>query len=290
MQSKGIHCKVSTQDQIRRFFLASTEYNVLAEQISRLFGFAKDSIVIKYVDDEGDKITISSTAELEFAIEISKATLRLTVDTLAVQPRHPKREERAKKWKKRHEKLDTPEAQNFKLSKLTQKQARLNSKMARLEALPPNHPARERIPRVQRKLMCISGRLQENQPKPETTQQTPIDSSDLPTRIDDLQKQVPSLRDACHQSRLHLKLQRCNFRAIEKGNRPHNYEELKSALEMAKRNESNQHAVMKNVLQLLKPLQHQHKLEKCRARAARKEMRQAAKMERKCKNGKKEQL
>jgi len=290
---KGIHCKVSTQDQIRRFFVSSAEYNALAEQISQLFGFANDSIVLKYTDDEGDSITISSDAELAFAIDISKATLRLTVDRLNVQPSAPHQGECAKKWRKRHDKSrrDPVDHKKNHLSKFTQKHERLANKLARLESLPPNHHARECIPKVQSKMQCISARIARldgmKQEKCETSHSA-LPDSELTTKIEDLKNQVPGLREAVNQSRLQLKLRRECLHA-NKGDRPQNFEELKTALALAKQNESSQNLVLRNVLQLLKPLQQQHKIEACRAKAERKkaciankEARRAAKMERKC--------
>jgi len=81
----GIHCKVATQNEVRRFLLSTTEYQTLLGQICQLFGFSKDSVVIKYADDEGDFVTISSDEEVKFAIEVAKnGVLRLRAD-----PKHP---------------------------------------------------------------------------------------------------------------------------------------------------------------------------------------------------------
>jgi len=80
MQSSGIHCKVATQNEVRRFLLLSNEYNSMLNQVCQVFGFSKDSVVIKYADDEGDFVTISSDEEVKFAIESAKGVLRLRVD------------------------------------------------------------------------------------------------------------------------------------------------------------------------------------------------------------------
>jgi len=80
MQSSGIHCKVATQNEVRRFLLSSPDYQSLLVQVCQLFGFSKDSVVIKYADDEGDFVTISSDEEVKFAIEVAKGVLRLRVD------------------------------------------------------------------------------------------------------------------------------------------------------------------------------------------------------------------
>jgi len=82
--NNGIHCKVATQDAVRRFFVKNTAYDVLLEQICTIFGFSKDSVAVKYLDDEGDLVTISSDAELQFAIGLSPRLLKLKVEI--VQP------------------------------------------------------------------------------------------------------------------------------------------------------------------------------------------------------------
>jgi len=74
-QTSGIHCKVATQDQVRRFLLQKVQYNFLLEQVCQLFGFSKDSVVIKYADDEKDMVTISSDEELRFAVELAQQSI-----------------------------------------------------------------------------------------------------------------------------------------------------------------------------------------------------------------------
>jgi len=81
-QSTGIHCKVICNDQMRRFQFSGTEFSSLKHQVNQLLGLDRE-FVLKYKDNEGDMITISSTEELTCAIEISQKNegglFRLTV-------------------------------------------------------------------------------------------------------------------------------------------------------------------------------------------------------------------
>jgi hypothetical protein len=81
-QSTGIHCKVTCNDQMRRFQLSCTEFSSLQDQVIKLLGLDRE-FVLKYKDNENDMITISSNEELACAIEISRnenaGLFRLTV-------------------------------------------------------------------------------------------------------------------------------------------------------------------------------------------------------------------
>jgi len=81
-QLTGIHCKVATQAGVRRFLLEKTEYGVLLTQVCQAFGFQKDDVVIKYVDEEEDLVTMSSDDELRFAVAsvVKENILRLRAD------------------------------------------------------------------------------------------------------------------------------------------------------------------------------------------------------------------
>jgi len=108
--NNGIHCKVATQDTVRRFFAKSTEYGALLDQICNVFGFSKDSVVlIKYFDDEGDLVTISSDQELKFAVELAPRVLKLKVDivspyestkTAPAEVSHEEKRQCNKKWRR----------------------------------------------------------------------------------------------------------------------------------------------------------------------------------------------
>jgi len=75
----GIHCKVACNDQYRRFLFTGTEFNSLNEQVKNLLNLDGKEFVLKYKDNEGDLITISTNEELAFAISFSDGSLlRLT--------------------------------------------------------------------------------------------------------------------------------------------------------------------------------------------------------------------
>jgi hypothetical protein len=76
------HCKVQCGKEFRRFLLPNSHYEVLATQIRTLFGFShEEPISIKYTDEEGDMVTISSDEELKFAIELfAGGLIRLTIN------------------------------------------------------------------------------------------------------------------------------------------------------------------------------------------------------------------
>jgi hypothetical protein len=77
----GIHCKVSCNDQFRRFLFIGTEFSSLFTQIQQLLSLNKE-FVLKYKDNEGDLITISSNEELACALSYSEGSvLRLTAST-----------------------------------------------------------------------------------------------------------------------------------------------------------------------------------------------------------------
>jgi hypothetical protein len=70
--------KVAFNGDFRRFPLEGLSFNKLHGQIVELFGLEKDTaLLVRYIDDEGDKITMSSDLELREAMGISKGVLRL---------------------------------------------------------------------------------------------------------------------------------------------------------------------------------------------------------------------
>jgi len=81
MQSNtGIHCKVQYRNEFRRFH-TTAQFDSFLDQIKRLFNFPEAAnFLLKYKDEEGDMVTISSNEELLFAIELfSGSVLRLVV-------------------------------------------------------------------------------------------------------------------------------------------------------------------------------------------------------------------
>jgi len=74
----GMHCKVSCNDQFRRFYFVGTEFSSLFSHVQHLLSLNKE-FVLKYKDNEGDLITISSNEELACALSYSEGSvLRLT--------------------------------------------------------------------------------------------------------------------------------------------------------------------------------------------------------------------
>jgi len=79
-QRNNIHCKLSYDDQIRRFVFTGTEFAELKDHISALLSLPSTGFVLKYVDNESDLITLSSDEELSVAIEVSDKVLRLIAE------------------------------------------------------------------------------------------------------------------------------------------------------------------------------------------------------------------
>jgi hypothetical protein len=74
----GIHCKITYNDQIRRFHFVGTEFVSLKESIGRLFSIS-DEFVLKYLDDEKEYITLECQEDYLTALEISPTILRLII-------------------------------------------------------------------------------------------------------------------------------------------------------------------------------------------------------------------
>jgi len=80
MNKKQIHCKLTYQDQIRRFIFNGTEFAELRGHVSNLLSLPVDGFVLKYVDNESDLITITSNEDLNLALELSDKILRLVIE------------------------------------------------------------------------------------------------------------------------------------------------------------------------------------------------------------------
>jgi hypothetical protein len=87
MNSTGVnkHCKLTFNNQIRRFVFTGTEFAELRGQISTLISLPQDGFVLKYVDNESDLITLSTTEEFTLALELSEKVLRLIAEPVAAQ-------------------------------------------------------------------------------------------------------------------------------------------------------------------------------------------------------------
>jgi len=79
---QGIHCKITYNDQIRRFHFVGTEFVSLKESIARLFSI--NEFVLKYLDDEREYITLESQEDYLTALEITPTILRLIICTSTV--------------------------------------------------------------------------------------------------------------------------------------------------------------------------------------------------------------
>jgi len=81
---KQIHCKLTYNDQIRRFIFNGTEFAELRGHISHLLSLPPDGFVLKYVDNESDLITLSSSEDLILALDLSDKILRLVVENPSI--------------------------------------------------------------------------------------------------------------------------------------------------------------------------------------------------------------
>jgi len=70
----GIHCKVSCNDQFRRFLFIGTGFSSLFAQVQHLLALNQE-FVLKYKDNEGDLITLSSDEELASALNYSDGSV-----------------------------------------------------------------------------------------------------------------------------------------------------------------------------------------------------------------------
>jgi hypothetical protein len=252
--SSGIHCKVATRNDLRRFFLPVVNYDALNARVCQFFGFSKDSVVIKYADDEGDFVTISSDEELQFAVQVAKGILRLRVfenphhpvqgfPVVAVPGRRARREEKGEddprinrrqgKWRQ----LTDPAAVQHRILRLTQKQDRLREKLAFFETLRGQRcGARRRIMHINQKLAFISERILRlsQVSKPDEASASPAEvetPSVAPEERASLKASVRALRFAYRQAYLQLQLHRTNLQAASDSSVPEQQlEELKAAV------------------------------------------------------------
>jgi len=72
--NNGIHCKISCNEQFRRFLFFGTEFGSLFKQVQQLLALDKE-FVLKYKDIEGDLITLSSDEELACALNYSDGVI-----------------------------------------------------------------------------------------------------------------------------------------------------------------------------------------------------------------------
>jgi hypothetical protein len=81
MEHKGTHCKVNFNGEIRRFLFNGTSFQSLYCLIGTHFDLNGKTYGLKYLDEEGDKVTLSSDEELNYALKYLKDNLlRLQVE------------------------------------------------------------------------------------------------------------------------------------------------------------------------------------------------------------------
>jgi len=81
MENQNVHCKVSCNGELRRFLFTGTEFSSLSDQIRKILNLTDKEFVLKYKDDEGDMITLSTSNELAFAVScmVPPQTFKLDV-------------------------------------------------------------------------------------------------------------------------------------------------------------------------------------------------------------------
>jgi len=79
--SGNLVLKISFGDQLRRIQLTALKIAEVREQVARLFPTVK-FYTLSYLDEEQDKITVSTDLELEEAYRIFQPTIRLTLEQL----------------------------------------------------------------------------------------------------------------------------------------------------------------------------------------------------------------
>lgn len=86
VSEEAVSVKVSYGDDLRRANVTVTAYVALRDLLAQLYELDPATVVLKYQDNEGDKITVSSDAEVRDALQFAKEKkiLRLFVEVKAI--------------------------------------------------------------------------------------------------------------------------------------------------------------------------------------------------------------
>ncbi len=85
-----IQCKAQYRSEMRRFQCGRT-WDALVAKMGQVFSpqlgvgeaFQQSTLLVRYVDEEGDKVTVDSTKELDEALQVAKGgLLRLFIEDL----------------------------------------------------------------------------------------------------------------------------------------------------------------------------------------------------------------
>jgi hypothetical protein len=73
--------KIFIKDEIRRFSFVGSSFQELRFALKQLLAISNDNFVIRYQDDEGDWVTITSDSELQYAFQlVNTQALRLKIE------------------------------------------------------------------------------------------------------------------------------------------------------------------------------------------------------------------
>jgi hypothetical protein len=82
-----IHCKLTYLDQIRRFIFNGSDFSELRNYVSTMLQLQPETFVLKYIDNEGDRITMTSNEDMAIALShLRDQVLRLVVDVPQAVP------------------------------------------------------------------------------------------------------------------------------------------------------------------------------------------------------------
>jgi len=282
---QAIHCKVAAETETRRFSINGADYDQLLTFISQLFGVEKD-FALKYKDEEGDYVSISSSEELECAIEvIGDDLLRLflqkpnqTLPTVPIpdqstrcgkRPKHLRRSYQKEEFHQKPDNGANPKAEfrrAKRTAKLENKKASIASRIAELDA---SGSSDERLvakkARLENKMTWISQGLDHlSGDQTSVTPLTAAEMEELLVKRANLQALVTEKRYALRQAFLQLQVARTNLRAAHHQlGSEHDSEEgkaklesLKQALGQAKAERQQKDVEIKSLYFQLKDLDH----------------------------------